>query len=312
MEMNYAQGRLTGWRRWAGPPVAIVAIGYIFVGFFGDAVVGSVKVWPLRTLSISGGRPPANVDVIGGGVAVILLAGFCFCIGLWLSALLRQWKVRDAWDTMIAPRPPLAVVLGGIGVISLANVASSQWMEAIGGLAGFKPEPQPSTGHGPLDLISQWLSALGAGFLEEPLVVGLPALLLVVGLRWHPLLAIAVSVALRISFHLYYGPGAFGMVIWATVAVCVYVFSRTLIPLISAHVLWNTGATLNQLDLLTTTNFDAIVLGLGVLLVVYAMLRVETVSRWVNRNPFHRSLGPPIRSDGSQDRGTATTRGRVP
>lgn len=302
MEKEYAQGHLTGWRRWVGPPLAIFAIGYFFVGIFGQAVVGSVKVWPLKNLSISGDRPPATREDILLEIALLLISGFCFCLGWWLLAFLRQWKIRDAWNTMISPRPPLAVVLGGVGLISLANVASSQWMESIGRTAGFKPEPQPPTGQGPLDLISQWNSALGAGFLEEPIVVGLPVLLLVVGLRWHLSVAIVVSVVLRISFHLYYGPGAFGMVIWATVAVCVYIFSRTLIPLISAHVLWNTGATLSQLDLLSTTTFDAVVLGLGILLVVYAMLRVETVSRWVNRNPFHRSLCPSTRNTGSQNR----------
>lgn len=278
--------------------MALFAIGYFFAGLFGDAVVGSVKVWPLRVLSISGDRPPATREDIVMEIALLLICGFCFCVGWWLLAFLRQWKIRDAWNTMVSPRPPLAVVLGCIGLISLANVASSQWMEVIGRIAGFKPEPQPSTAHSPLDLISQWLSALGAGFLEEPIVVGLPVLLLVVGLRWHPLVAIAVSVVLRISFHLYYGPGSFGMVIWATVAVCVYIFSRTLIPLIFAHVLWNTGAILSQLDLLSTTTFDAVVLGLGILLVVYAMLRAETVSRWASRNPFHRCLGPPTRSTG--------------
>lgn len=93
------------------------------------------------------------------------------------------------------------------------------------------------------------------------------------------------------------------MVIWATVAVCIYVFVRTLIPLILAHVLWNAGATLNQLDLLSSTTFDAIFLGLGILFVVYAMLRVETVSRWVSRNPFHRSLGPSSRCTGNCEPG---------
>lgn len=183
MEKEYARGRLSGWRRWAGPPLALFAIGYFFVGVFGDAVVGSVKVWPLKILSISGGRPPATIEDIAVGIALVFICGFWFCLSWWLLAVLRQWKIRDVWNTMIAPRPPLAVVLGGIGLMSLANVASSQWMESIGRAAGFKPEPQPPTGQEPMDLISQWFSALSAGFLEEPLVVGLPALLLIVGLR---------------------------------------------------------------------------------------------------------------------------------
>jgi len=48
------------------------------------------------------------------------------------------------------------------------------------------------------------------------------------------------------SYHLYYGPGAVGILIWASVFVWLFLRTRSLIPLIAVHCLWDLAATFSE------------------------------------------------------------------
>jgi membrane protease YdiL (CAAX protease family) len=50
---------------------------------------------------------------------------------------------------------------------------------------------------------------------------------------------VVVAVLLRCSYHVYYGAGIVGIVIWATVFALLYLRFRSVIPLIILHVLWD-------------------------------------------------------------------------
>ena len=50
---------------------------------------------------------------------------------------------------------------------------------------------------------------------------------------------VAVAVLLRASFHIYYGPGVVGIVVWASVFLWLFLRFRTIVPLIVVHSLWD-------------------------------------------------------------------------
>ena len=82
------------------------------------------------------------------------------------------------------------------------------------------------------------MASLVAGILEETVVLGF----LVRRLEqrgWSPILVVMVAVAIRVSYHLYYGPGVIPIVLWATASVLMYRRIRRLLPFIICHVMWD-------------------------------------------------------------------------
>jgi hypothetical protein len=87
-------------------------------------------------------------------------------------------------------------------------------------------------------LLIALLGALVAGVLEEIVVLGY----LVRRLEqrgWSVPWIVTVAVAIRVSYHLYYGPGVIPIVFWATASVLLYLRIRRLLPFIICHVAWD-------------------------------------------------------------------------
>jgi Type II CAAX prenyl endopeptidase Rce1-like len=107
------------------------------------------------------------------------------------------------------------------------------------GLPTFHP-----VGVGPSEyLVVQILASVVAGVLEEIVVLGY----LVRRLEqrgWSPTWVVIVAVAVRVSYHLYYGPGVIPIVLWATASVLFYMKCRRLLPFIICHVAWDTMVAL--------------------------------------------------------------------
>ena len=82
------------------------------------------------------------------------------------------------------------------------------------------------------------VGAFVAGVLEEIVVLGY----LVRRLEqrgWSVQWIVTVAVAVRVSYHLYYGPGVIPIVLWATASVLLYLRIRRLLPFIICHVVWD-------------------------------------------------------------------------
>jgi hypothetical protein len=87
-------------------------------------------------------------------------------------------------------------------------------------------------------LLVALVGALVAGVLEEIVVLGY----LVRRLEqrgWSVQWIITVAVAVRVSYHLYYGPGVIPIIFWATASVLLYLRIRRLLPFIICHVAWD-------------------------------------------------------------------------
>lgn len=85
------------------------------------------------------------------------------------------------------------------------------------------------------------LSAITAGVVEEIVVLGY----LVHRLEqrgWSGWRLYAATIAVRISYHLYYGTAVIGFAVWAGVSVLLYRRRRRLLPFIVAHALWDSCA----------------------------------------------------------------------
>jgi hypothetical protein len=88
-----------------------------------------------------------------------------------------------------------------------------------------------------------------------------------------------VAVILRLAFHLYYGPAAIGLVLWALVAVWIFRRTRLVMPLIIVHTLWDVNAL--------SSEFLPIVTGLIMLTTLGCIVVTGIVHLATRRNPDH-------------------------
>jgi membrane protease YdiL (CAAX protease family) len=89
------------------------------------------------------------------------------------------------------------------------------------------------------------VTSINAGIVEEIVVLGF----LVHRLEqrgWDGWRLYAVCIAVRVSYHLYYGTGAIGLLVWAGMMVFLYRRRRRLLTFIAAHVLWDLNAGLGS------------------------------------------------------------------
>ena len=118
-------------------------------------------------------------------------------------------------------------------------------------VAGAIPNALLQTGHLPTskpsapELIFGVAASAQAGVVEEIVVLAF----VVVGLRQarRPLWEITVvALVLRGSYHIYYGPGVVGILLWAALFYWIYLRTQALIPLMVAHAAWDTVGFLSQ------------------------------------------------------------------
>lgn len=105
-----------------------------------------------------------------------------------------------------------------------------------------------------------------AGFIEEPLfTVLIPVALRAGGYRWRTV--ILVSAALRVAFHLYYGPSALMLAAWAALAVLVVARTGCLWGIIILHSSWD----LSSFGLRMLPGAWAVIFGLALVAVMVLM-----------------------------------------
>lgn len=88
-------------------------------------------------------------------------------------------------------------------------------------------------------------SSLNAGIVEELVVLGFVVTTLRQARRplWELVL---VALVLRGTYHIYYGVGVLGILIWASVFVWLYLRTRSLLPIVAVHVVWDTTVFMAQ------------------------------------------------------------------
>ncbi len=101
------------------------------------------------------------------------------------------------------------------------------------------------------------LKSLQAAVVEEIVVLGY----LVRRLEqrgWSSMAVVVVAVLVRVSYHLYYGPGVLPIVLWATASVLVYRWLRRLLPFIICHFVWDASISINDYSHATAVAFNVV------------------------------------------------------
>jgi hypothetical protein len=132
-------------------------------------------------------------------------------------------------------------------------------------------DPQPRA----LPLLAVGVAgAIAAGVVEEVVVLGyLVRRLEQRGSSTRTIVVIAVAV--RISYHLYYGLGVLPILLWATASVLMYLKIRRLLPFIICHIAWDIAVAFGSLSHGVSATFT------GSLLVISVALFI----RWRNWHP---------------------------
>lgn len=140
------------------------------------------------------------------------------------------------------PKVDAALVLPVFGVVFFASFFVGGIVEAALGLKTF---PVDDPVHGLAYLPVLLAGGLAAGIVEETVVLGyLVRRLEQLGVR--PVWVVVIAVAVRGSYHLYYGPGVIPILVWATASVLVYRKVRRLAPFMVVHSLWDMSLFLAQ------------------------------------------------------------------
>ena len=177
---------------------------------------------------------PAVVDELamtGLAVAVVLLlvrhrGGHPADVGL---------TVRR--DELGRPRWWAEVRLG-----ALALLACIVGMFITGSFATDRIPPGPANA---ANLLYGAATSINAGVVEELVVLGFVVATLLAARR-RPAEILAVAVVLRVSYHLYYGPGSIGITVWAAWFALLFWRTRSLVPLIVVHVWWDLWVSFGQ------------------------------------------------------------------
>lgn len=176
------------------------------------------------------------------------------------GVLLIRWRptdrVRPTWRTQLATFP---VYLGIVWV----GLSLMLWLGDVTGLGVNRYSEVERVGS-ELELLHEISSGL-AGPAEE---LALMALLVTVGRRagWRWGLVVAVAVAVRVPFHLYYGWPAVMLALWAALAVLLYRRTGALLAIVLAHSTWNLGSLLLPLGALVAAQRIAAAIGAAVVI----------------------------------------------
>jgi membrane protease YdiL (CAAX protease family) len=88
-------------------------------------------------------------------------------------------------------------------------------------------------------------SSLNAGVVEEVVVLGF--VVTTIRQARRPLAEVVLmALVLRASYHIYYGVGVLGILIWGSVFIWLYLRTRSLLPIIAVHVGWDATVFMGQ------------------------------------------------------------------
>jgi hypothetical protein len=219
------------------PGRAAMVAAAAWLVFFGYATVSAIKylVRPWLAQHITSYGPVldnALRDYLPGTLAAVLLF---MLVRIWTGT--SRDRAGVGWP--IAGVRPARQLVGWTLLGFLASTLFSAW---VAWTQRGAPGPWDVTGlHGgePWKAVDGVLSAVRAAVTEEVVVVALPVMLLrAAGVRIGPLVVV-ILLAARLSYHLYYGWGSLGVLLWGGLFLWIYVQRGTLWPLLAAHFLFD-------------------------------------------------------------------------
>ena len=161
-------------------------------------------------------------------------------------------------------------------------LAWALFAQVIGGIinaalqTGHLPTSQPNAA----ELVFATFDSIQAGVVEELVVLAFVVVTLrQAGRGWWEITLVAL--VLRGSYHIYYGPGVVGILVWALLFYWIYLRFRSLILLMICHAAWDTVGFLSQ-------RWPAVV-G-GAVLVVAAIWVVAPITWLIERNAPEQDL----------------------
>jgi hypothetical protein len=211
-----------------------VEVAAVFAAFFG-AAVGEAAA------SLTGDLPSQSRlawGVVGPGAF-----GEIATAGLGVAVVLMVCRRRGLDAGVVGFQRPLTVAGPSRGAAFTAGLRTVTWAGLallVGSVVTSALQSGTNDLHirGASDLVLGLAGSVNAGFLEESVVLAFVVVTLEQARR--PVFEIyLIAVVLRVSYHIYYGPGSLGIVIWAAVFVWLYRRGRSLWPLIVLHVYWD-------------------------------------------------------------------------
>ncbi|WP_288782475.1 type II CAAX prenyl endopeptidase Rce1 family protein [uncultured Kocuria sp.] len=92
--------------------------------------------------------------------------------------------------------------------------------------------------HSPAAVVDAMASSILAGVSEEIVITVIPILLLrAVDIPWK--FIVTLLLLERILFHVYYGPGAVSVLVWASLSILLYRYTQSALGLVLAHALYD-------------------------------------------------------------------------
>jgi hypothetical protein len=219
--------------------------------------------------ALAPGASPTTAHDVVTGLSELAMAGLALVVVLALTRLRGLRLDRVGWRPAWARPSAYRWQAFGAGTLFLAAVvASALLLGAVDHHASY-----PFNGRSATNLIYEIPAAINAGFVEELVVV---ALFVTVAeqLRLRPWLIYLLGVALRLSYHVYYGSGVWTFALWAATAIWLFRRCRRVAPLIAAHIVYDALGSaqyeLNGFPVVVSALIGWAVLGVIVLVIVRA------------------------------------------
>jgi hypothetical protein len=211
----------------------------VYGAFFLAGVVGAVELLANRY-----DNPFQNAswsDYLPEIVDVIAQAGLAVAVVLLLSA--RRGVTAQTLGLTLPRRADGSLAAGQATRI----LAWAVFAQVLGGVinAALQTGHLPTSTPNAPELIFSVADSIQAGIIEELVVLAFVVISLrQAGRAWWEITVVAL--VLRGSYHIYYGPGVVGILVWAALFYWIFVRTRSLLLLMACHAGWDTVVFLSQ------------------------------------------------------------------
>lgn len=216
--------------------VALILTLSLYEYLFGLSAVWSIiSLFPRHAYN----KTPASnagVDVQWGDVTTSLVRIAAAGIGLFVIRLVMptdaRTKLGEQWRTNRSFPGGFLSAAACYYTVVFVSEHTYNWLVSLLRLPqrDFPGPPMPS-GHFPYEALA---SGLAAGWCEELAVLAIP-MGVAIARGWGAPRIIALLVALRLAFHLYYGWSAGFVLLWIPAAYVLYKWVGSIWPFIAAH-----------------------------------------------------------------------------
>jgi len=218
---GFAISRRRGWAEALGVFALFFAASAIAAAFYqADLVVAP------KSVSVSQGVLSAVSYLADAGLAIVVVVALTRLRGLRVSdiGIAPEWATHRAyrWQGL------------GVGLMFVAAVTVSSLLLHLASPQAKYPFLAPNAWH----LLYEIPHSIAAGVTEELVVLAFFITVLEQA-RGRPWAIYVVGVALRLSYHVYYGPGVIMFGVWAVATIWLFRRTRRVMPLIIAHAVYD-------------------------------------------------------------------------